>query len=324
MTDYLLLLAGLALLLFGGDLLVRGAVGLAEKLLVPPLIVGLTIVSFGTSAPELFISVEAALLGKAGIAVGNIVGSNIANVLLVLGVPALIKSCVCADDGIGKNLIVMLGMTVVFMGMMVKGRLEFYDGAILIALLVFYLFDQFQSAKKFRHNNHKNKTTPLHDVADYHDEIENVPTANWAISLMIVIGLVLLPLGAKFTIDSAVSIASSWHVSNEIIGLTVVAIGTSLPELAASVMAVYRGNTSVALGNVVGSNIFNIAAIMGITAMVIPLDVGEHIIRFDMFVMLAAAIGLALLAYKGKTIGKAGGAMMSGLYAAYIVLTLAY
>ncbi len=325
MTDYLLLLAGLALLLFGGDLLVRGAVGLAEKLLVPPLIVGLTIVSFGTSAPELFISVEAALLGKAGIAVGNIVGSNIANVLLVLGVPALFRSCACGAEGIGKNLIVLLGVTVVFMGMMVKGRLEFYDGAILFALLVLYLFDQFQTAKnKSRSANHNNKIAHGHGVADYHDEVENVPTTNWTIALMLVVGLVLLPLGAKFTVDSASSIASSWHVSNEVIGLTVVAIGTSLPELAASVMAVYRGNTSLALGNVVGSNIFNITAIMGITAMVIPLDVGEQIIRFDMLVMLAAAIGLAVLAYKGKTIGTVGGVIMSGLYAAYIALTLVY
>ncbi len=143
MTEYLILIAGLICLVIGGDVLVRGAVGLAEKLSIPPLIIGLTIVSFGTSAPELFISIKAALNGAGGLAVGNVVGSNIANVLLVLGIPALISSCVCKEEGIGRNLLVMLGITVVFMGMMIKGRLEIYDGIILFVLLLLYLYSQF-------------------------------------------------------------------------------------------------------------------------------------------------------------------------------------
>ncbi len=323
MTDYLILLAGLALLLVGGDVLVRGAVGLAEKLSIPPLIIGLTIVSFGTSAPELFISIKAALNGAAGLAVGNVVGSNIANVLLVLGVPALFCSCLCKEDGIGRNLLVMLGVTIVFMGMMLKGRLEFYDGAILFGLLILYLYSQFRNAAQARENSQLAGDNGEHGLSDYHDEIDNVPTRGWVIALLLVAGVVMLPLGADFTVSSASNIARSWNVSDEVIGLTVVAIGTSLPELATTLMAVTRGNASVALGNVVGSNIFNIAAIMGITAMVAPLPVGGDILTFDMWVMLAATILIAALAHYGRTIRFTGGLMMALTYGGYIAFTLA-
>ena len=330
MMDYLILLAGLILLLIGGDLLVRGAVGLAEKLSIPPLIIGLTIVSFGTSAPELFISLKAVLNDAGGLAIGNVVGSNIANVLLVLGIPAMVRSCVCQEDGIGKNLLVMLGVTIVFMGMMIKGRLEFYDGAILFALLILYLYSQFRNANKIR-QEYQPTAADDPDIADYHDEVENVPTTGRVIALLLLVGIIMLPLGADFTVTSASNIARSWHVSDEIIGLTVVAIGTSLPELATTLMAVLRGNTSVALGNVVGSNIFNIAAIMGITAMVaplatdseIPLPVGDSILRIDMWMMLATSILIALLAHYGKTVRFAGGLAMSLVYAGYIWFTLA-
>lgn len=321
MMDYLILLAGLVLLLVGGDVLVRGAVGLAEKFSIPPLIIGLTIVSFGTSAPELFISVQAALENAGGLAVGNVVGSNIANVLLVLGVPALFYSCVCQEDGIGRNLLVMLGITVVFMGMMSKGRLEFYDGAILFVLLLLYLYSQFRNAAQARKDTKPNAA--LGDsIGDYHDEIENVPTRGWVIAVLIIAGLVMLPLGADFTVTAASNIARSWNVSDEVIGLTVVAIGTSLPELATTLMAMWRGNVSVALGNVVGSNIFNIAAIMGITAMVAPLPVGGNILTIDMWMMLAATVLIALLAHYGKTIRFRGGLTMSLIYVGYIAFTL--
>lgn len=323
--DYFVLIAGLVLLLIGGDILVRGAVGLAEKFSIPPLIIGLTIVSFGTSAPELFISVKAALEGAGGLAVGNVVGSNIANVLLVLGVPAMVCACVCKEDGIGRNLLVMLGVSIVFMGMMSKGELKFYDGIILFALLVLYLYSQFRNAAKIRKAaNACCDDDNAEDINDYHDEIENIPTRGWVIAVLLVLGLILLPLGADFTVSSASNIARSWHVSDEVIGLTVVAIGTSLPELATTLMAVMRGNTSVALGNVVGSNIFNIVAIMGITAMIspAPLPVGGNILGIDMWVMLATSILIAVLAHYGKTINFKGGLAMSLVYASYIGFTL--
>ena len=324
MMDYLTLLAGLVLLLFGGDLLVRGAVGLAEKLAIPPLIIGLTIVSFGTSAPELFISIQAVLGDAGGLAIGNVVGSNIANVLLVLGVPALFVPCVCKEDGIGRNLLVMLGVTIVFMGMLLKGRLEFYDGAILFALLLLFLYSQFRQAadarKAVRAENGRDNSE--HGLADYHDEIETVPHRWWVIGTLLMAGIIMLPFGADFTVRAASNIAKAWHVSDEVIGLSVVAIGTSLPELATTLMAVMRSNVSVALGNVVGSNIFNITAIMGITALVSPLDVGGNILTIDMWVMLAATVLIALLAHYGKTIRFAGGLAMSLAYCGYITFTL--
>ncbi len=310
MQDYLFLVAGLAILLVGGDTLVRGAVGLSERLAIPPLIIGLTIVSLGTSAPELFISVRAALHDAGGIAIGNVVGSNIANVFLVLGLPAVIKATCLREDTIGRNLIVMLGITVVFMGMMLKGTLEHYDGAILLGLLILFLWEQYRSAILARA-----VATP---EPDYHDEVGNIPASGWVAGALLAAGLVALPIGAKFTVDAATNIALQWQVSEEVIGLTIVAIGTSLPELAATLMAVLRNESSVALGNIVGSNIFNIAAIMGITAIIVPIPVGANILLIDMWVMLGATILIAVLAHYRMTIAKAGGLAMLGFYAAYI------
>lgn len=312
MHDYIFLLAGLAVLLVGGDLLVRGAVGFAEKLSIPPLIIGLTIVSLGTSAPELFVSVKAALDGVGGIAIGNVVGSNIANVLLVLGLPALIHATCCQEKGISRNILVMLGLTVVFMGMMSKGSLERYDGAILLVLLMLFLWEQFRSAKSARSNAAAN--------LDYHDEVPAIPTRMHVVAISLIAGLMMLPFGAKLIVDSATQIAMTWNVPEEIIGLSIIAIGTSLPELAASMMAVMRGNASVALGNIVGSNIFNIAAIMGTTALIKPIGVGSHILQIDMWVMLGVSLLLAALAHYHKTIATAGGLAMVAGYTAYIVL----
>ncbi|MEO0329533.1 MAG: calcium/sodium antiporter [Pseudomonadota bacterium] len=309
MTQYLFLILGLVLLVFAGDILVRGAVAIAERLSIPPLIIGLTIVSLGTSAPELFISVQAALAGSGGIAIGNVVGSNIANVLLVLGMPALISASACSEKGIGRNIAVMLGITVVFMGMLSKGKLGLIDGLILLILLGLFLWDQYVSARNSRPE----------DVHDYHEDVP-APPDNLIMSLLLLFGgMVLLPLGAWLTVDAAQSIASSLGVSDEIIGLTVVAIGTSLPELAASMMAVIRGNSSVAIGNVVGSNVFNIAAIMGVTTVITSVDVGAHIIHIDMWVMLAVSLFLGWLAYYKKRISRRSGFIMMSAYIVFIV-----
>ena len=310
MIDYLLLVVGLIVLVVGGDLLVRGAVSVAEKLAIPPLVIGLTIVSLGTSAPELFISVQAALAGSGGIAIGNVIGSNIANVLLVLGFPALIAMTSCAEKGIGRNILVMIGFTIVYMAMLAKGSMGFLDGAILVSLLIIFLWDQFRSAK--------NK--PKNEVADYHDEVETLQTSTMVSTGILLVGLLLLPIGAWLTVESAQQIASDLGVSDEIIGLTIVAIGTSLPELAASLMAVIRGNSTVAIGNVVGSNIFNIAAIMGITTLIADVNVGAHIINIDMWVMLVVALWLAWLAYYKKRISRRTGVLMSSAYIIYLVV----
>ncbi|MFZ1815736.1 MAG: calcium/sodium antiporter [Rhizobiaceae bacterium] len=311
MLNYLLLLAGLCALLVGGDLLVRGAVGIAERLKIPPLIIGLTIVAMGTSAPEMMVSIDAALNGSGGIAIGNVIGSNVANVLLVLAVPALIIPTVCAEEGIGRNMLVMVGLTIVFMGMLASGSIGRLDGLILLALLGLYLYEQLRSAQ-----SHRNGQAVQ---AEYLDEIHSVPQSVKMIALLLVSGLVLLPIGAELTVNAATSIARNHGVSEEVIGLTVVALGTSLPELATSLLAVWRGNSSVALGNVIGSNIFNIGLIMGLTAVIAPVPVADRIIQVDMWVMFASALLVAALAHYCISIGKKLGGAMIAAYGVYAI-----
>ena len=310
MLDYLLLVAGLSILLVGGDVLVRGAVGLAERLKIPALIIGLTIVAFGTSAPELFISVQAALAGVSGIAIGNVVGSNIANVLLVMGLPALIAPSRCDDAGIGRNILVMIGFTVVFMAILLDRSVTQTEGVILLLLLAFFLYDQFRSAAR------ANDETPV----DIHEEVGKTPSSLPVILALIAVGLAALPFGANLTVEAASAIARRWDVSDDVIGLTIVAIGTSLPELATTVMATLRSSNSIAIGNVVGSNIFNIGSIMGITPIIAPMVAANRIVYEDMWVMLACAVLLAVLAHWKIKIGKRVGTAMVAGYLAYAVL----
>ena len=310
MLDYLLLVVGLTLLVIGGDVLVKGAVGLAEKLKVPALIIGLTIVAFGTSAPELFISVQAALAGVSGIAIGNVVGSNIANVLLVMGLPALIAPSRCDDAGIGRNILVMIGFTVVFMAILLDRSVTQTEGVILLLLLAFFLYDQFRSAAR------ANEETPV----DIHEEVGKTPSSLPVILALIAVGLAALPFGANLTVEAASAIARRWDVSDDVIGLTIVAIGTSLPELATTVMATLRSSNSIAIGNVVGSNIFNIGSIMGITPSIAPMVAANRIVDEDMRVMLACAVLLAVLAHWKIKIGKRVGTAMVAGYLAYAVL----
>lgn len=315
MLPYVFLLIGLVLLTVGGDILVRGAVGLAERISVPPLVIGLTIVAFGTSAPELVVSLKAAFSGSPGIAIGNVVGSNIANVLLVLSLPALIAKMRYKEEGVGRNLLVLIGITIVFMGMLANGDLKRLDGMILLALLALFIYDQYRTAQ-----DHRRANEPVHD---YHEDVENIPHSAGMIAVLLVGGLIALPVGADLTVRGASEIARSLGVSEEVIGLTIVAIGTSLPEVATSLLAVWRNNGSVALGNVVGSNVFNIAAIMGVTSTLVPLAVADRIIYLDMWVMLACALLIGALAHWNVGVGKRAGVAMFASYAIYIGISFA-
>lgn len=305
-----LLVIGLITLLTGGDALVRGAVSVAERFHVPHVIIGLTIVAIGTSAPEMFVSVNAALNNAGGLAIGNVVGSNIANVLLVLGLPSLIAATNCREEGIGRNLVVMAGFTVVFMGMISTGRLERYDGAILLVLCGLFLFDQFNHASEHRRRLRADGVSH-----------RGVPRRTGLAIALLLFGFIALPLGASMTVAGASAIARGFGISQEVIGLTVIAIGTSLPELATSLFAVWRGKGSVAIGNVVGSNIFNIAAIMGVTAVIVPIPIRDRVIRVDMWVMLACALLLVVLAHHNVSIGRRLGLAMTGAYIIYITAT---
>ncbi|MGI9364714.1 MAG: calcium/sodium antiporter [Rhizobiaceae bacterium] len=311
MLTYFLFCLGLVLLLAGGDWLIKGAVGLAEKFNISPLIIGLTIVALGTSAPELVISLQAALAGSGELAVGNVVGSNIANVFLVLGVPAIMSRIGGNEDALNGTLFFLTGVTVIFMLQMAFEPLSRLDGVILLTCLVIFLSIQFMKARRAEEPEE-----------DYHDEIGNVPKSAKVIALLMGLGLIALPVGATITVDAAVEIARRWTVPEEVIGLTIVAIGTSLPELATGIMAARHNNTSVALGNVVGSNLFNIAAIMGATAFIAgDVAVGNHIIGFDMWVMLLATVLLVGLAMFRLSIGRTGGLLLTGAYLAYLFTT---
>lgn len=321
MLVYLLFGAGLALLVVGGDWLVRGAVGLAEKLAIPPVIIGLTIVAFGTSAPELVISVKAAVGGSGGLAVGNVVGSNIANVLLVLGVPAIIAPIVSPRDDVKTTLVFLIVLTIIFMVQMSQGPIGRIDGLVLLVGLAGFLFLQFRKARTARSNGSATAEGP---AGDYHDEVSHVPVRSLTIAAFLAAGIVALGIGASLTVDSAVEIAARWNVPEEVIGLTIVAIGTSLPELATGIMAARNNSGSVAIGNIVGSNLFNIAAIMGITTVVAPVVAGDHIVRFDMWAMLVTTLFLIALPIAGMTIGRKAGILLTALYLLYLAATAVF
>lgn len=309
--SFVILLSGLLLLLLAGDYLVKGAVGLAEHFGISPLVIGLTIVAFGTSAPELFISVEAALGGSSGISIGNVVGSNIANVLLVVGLPALFAPVCANEPGIRRNAVVMIVLTLVFLWMLLNGTISRYEGIFLFASILAFVVWQFSSAQSERRQQRVGD--------DYHEDIGITPKDWIRIGYFIVGGMIGLPLGAHLTITGALDIAQGIGVSDTAIGLTIVAIGTSLPELATSFMAAMRGRSAVAVGNVIGSNIFNIACIMGVTALIIPLDVPARVIAIDMWVMLATTIVMAVFALAHLTARKMLGLAMTGTFVAYVI-----
>ena len=312
MLVYLFLVAGLGLLVTGGDWLVRGAVGLAAKLAIPPVIVGLTIVALGTSAPELVISVDAALIGSGGLAIGNVVGSNIANVLLVLGVPALLAPIVSPTEDVKSTLFFLVGLTLMFMVMMWRGPIDWMDGILLLICLVAFLLLQY----------YKVRTANTGQSASYDDEVDNVPTKAIVIAGLLIAGLIALPFGAKLTVDSAIEIATRWNIPEEVIGLTVVAIGTSLPELATGIMAARNQSGSVAIGNIIGSNLFNIAAIMGVTATVATVEATAHILGFAMWIMLGSTLFLAIIPITGITVGRKLGALLTVCYLSYVAATI--
>ncbi|MBO6894194.1 MAG: calcium/sodium antiporter [Roseibium sp.] len=328
--DYISLAGGLVVLIIAGDVLVRGSVGVAQRLGIPNLIIGLTIVAFGTSAPELIISLKAALTGSGGIAIGNVVGSNIANVLLVLGLPALIAATPCGESGATRNAIFMVGVTVVFIVFCFFSPIGHLDGVILLLLLAAFLTASTMTARRHRKEQKSIAAAAagaaVADVSetdeddDALEDVDDIPDSMWIAMIYIVLGLVGLPLGAHFTITGATTIASAWGVSEAVIGLTVIALGTSLPELATTVMAAIRQHGAVAIGNVIGSNIFNLLAIIGITAVIVPIDIPPEVLKLDVWVMLGCAVLLTILAACRICLGKISGLIMTGAYVGYIAL----
>lgn len=327
MLDYISLAGGLVILLVAGDVLVRGSVTVARSLGIPSLVIGLTIVAFGTSAPELVISLGSALNNASGIAVGNVVGSNIANVLLVMGCPALIATTMCTDKGVRKNAAFLLVVTVIFITMCAFGTLNRAMGAGLLVLLAVFLFDSYREMRRHQRrcrDYHNGCATDLDEaqIAEL-EEFDDAPGGLVVASVLVIAGLIGLPLGGHFAVEGAVGIARSWGVTETAIGLTVVALGTSLPELATTVMAAFRKESAVALGNVLGSNVFNIVAILGLTSVIVPLEVPAAIMKYDIWVMLATTILLFIFAFmRMKLRWPLGIALVAG-YCLYIYFVFA-
>lgn len=306
LIDIALIVLGLVLLLFAGDALVKGAVNLAIRLGIPAMIVGLTVVAFGTSAPELLVSINAVLSDAPGLALGNVVGSNIANILLVLGVPALISAMVVERE-VARDFLTMIAATFLFIGLAFFGPITVPHALILLAGLGLMLADNFRRARAHQT-----------DVSIVELEGAEPGLPGFKIGLYLLAGVIGLPLGAQVLVSGAVSIASTLGVSDALIGLTLVAVGTSLPELATTVMAAIRREAGIAIGNIIGSNVFNLLAIIGIAALVGPIPVPESMLRVDLWVMLGASLALAPFIWLGWRITWGWGVALLLLYAGYV------
>ncbi|MGI9367689.1 MAG: calcium/sodium antiporter [Ruegeria sp.] len=320
MTAWLLSGLGLLILLLAGDALVRGAVNLSLRLGVPALIVSLTIVAFGTSAPELLIAIKAVQENAPGIAMGNVVGSNTANILLVLGLPALLATIHTSECNTRRNYVFMLIATVLFIILASFGAFTLTSGAILLAALSLVLFNAFRQAHAHRKS--------CGQAVEEDDELEGLDEADpnmpyWKIGMYLALGLIGLPMGAHLLVDNATVIARTYGVSETVIGLTLVAIGTSLPELATTVMAALRRQADVALGNVIGSNMFNLLAIIGIATLFGPIPVDPEFLQFDLWVMLGASLLLIPFVFLKQDITRLWGFVLTALYMVYVIILLA-
>ncbi|TNF60165.1 MAG: calcium/sodium antiporter [Rhodobacteraceae bacterium] len=312
MMAWLMAGLGLVILLLAGDALVRGAVNLSLRLGVPALIVSLTIVAFGTSAPELLISIKAVMENAPGIALGNVVGSNIANILLVLGIPALLATMHTSECDSRKTYVFMLAASVLFIALAFGGTFTAWSGVILLIALALILADAFRDARAHQRAANGKDVDP----EDLEGADPEMPY--WRVILYLVLGLVGLPLGAGILVDNATIIARTYGVSDTVIGLTLVAVGTSLPELATTVMAALRRQADVALGNVIGSNMFNLLAIIGVASLIGPIPVDPAFLSFDLWVMLGASLLLIPFVFLGRDINRVWGLALTATYMVYV------
>lgn len=311
--NLLLFIAGLVALVAGAEALVRGASRIALTLGISPLVVGLTIVAFGTSAPELAVAVGAALEGRTDIAMGNVVGSNVFNVLFILGLSALITPLVVHAQIIRQEVPIMIGASLLLLAFALDGHIGLSDAAMLAALLIAYtVFLVIQSRRE---------TQATRD--EYEAELPHAGgwDAHWAVQVLLLVGgLALLVLGSGWLVTAATAFAKALGVSDLVIGLTIVAAGTSMPEVATSVMAAVRGQRDIAVGNVVGSSTFNILGCLGVAGLVAPagLPVAPGLLNFDIWVMLATALACLPVFLSGREIARWEGFLFLGYYAAYV------
>jgi cation:H+ antiporter len=316
---FLALAGGLVCLVAGAELLVRGAASIATRLGIAPIIIGLTVVAFGTSAPELAVSVSAGLAGSGDVAFGNVVGSNIVNILLILGGSAVIASLVVSQRIIRLDIPLLIGASVVALLLSLDNEIGRLDGVVLFAGIVAYTGWLIRAAQ-----NERKDVIAEYDEAVEELEVEVIDRPLPVQAALVAAGLAILVLGSQLLVGSATDIAESLGVSDLVIGLTVVAVGTSLPELATSLLAAHRGQRDIAVGNVVGSNLFNLMCVLGLTGIVSPdpIPVADSSLRVDYPVMLAATIVLVPIIWKGFTIRRWEGLVLLAAYAAYVTFLI--
>lgn len=308
------LITGIYMLMRGGDLTVNGAVYIARRFGVPALLVGFTVVGFGTSLPEMIVAINANLKGSGDLALGNVLGSNIANILLVLGAAAIFAPLAARPKDLWRDCVMMLGASFILFGLMSKGFISAMAGGLMVALLIAYVLWQYLSSK--------NKASLDVEIEDQ-GHFKNMKAA----LLSLLGGLVFIALGAEFLVRGAHSSAVIIGIPDAVIGLTIVAIGTSLPELATAIAAARQRQTDILLGNIIGSNVFNILSIVGITALIKPFDesaITDGMLAFDAPVMIGVALMLTLIIFIFKKLNRFFGIFMLSMYAIYIAALVAF
>ncbi|UUM30332.1 calcium/sodium antiporter [Vibrio japonicus] len=306
------LVIGLVFLVWSADKLVFGAAALARNVGISPLVIGMTILAMGSSAPEMMVSATAALDGKTDTAVGNVLGSNIANIALILGITALIKPLSISSTILRRELPLMIGVTVLAGILLWNNHLGFYEGVLLFALFGAFIVAMLRISKKEKESG-SNDALLEEQESEVPEGVSNAKAAIW-----VVIGLVVLPLSANVLVDNAVIIAQYFGMSDLVIGLTIIAVGTSLPELAASLAGVMKGEDDMAVGNIIGSNVFNILAVMGIPGILNPSILSEYAMGRDFWVMLGVSLLLVAMALgKSRSINRAEGAVLFCIFIAY-------
>ena len=303
--------AGLVFLFAGGEVVVRGAVALANRFSVSPLVIGVTIVGFGTSLPELMVTLDAALVGAPGIAVGNVIGSNLANMMLVLGVATVICPIIINAQAIRRDALFMAAVTMVFVLVGFSGSINAMGGGIMVTLLLAYV-----GASLWRDMGTDSGAAKLH--RDEANEFTGLPERLWLMLVWVIGGFAAVLYGAELLVWGATQLAKSHNISDEVIGLTLVAIGTSLPELTVSIIAASRGHSDVCIGNVLGSNVFNLFGILGVTAIVTPVPFADKIIMFDLWVLLGVTFLLVIVMLTGQRVSRSGSILLLVVYCAYV------
>ena len=307
--NFLLVASGLAMLYFGAEWLVRGSIAISNKLGVSQLVIGLTVVAFGTSTPELAVSISSAMQGLSDVALGNVVGSNIVNMGAILGISAIVSPIIVSKSAIRKEVPIMIGVSFLLLAIILDGKIDLVDGILLVVGIIVFVWYSYKSSKK---------DTDIEEIQVSQILQKNVFSKS---IVFMVAGLLLLTGGSFLTVDNAVIIGTSFGVSELFMGLTVVAIGTSLPELITSVVAARKGHADLSIGNIVGSNIFNILAILGISSLISGITVSEQIL-IDVGIMLAFSLVLIPIMRSGFVISRKEGILLVAGYVGYVIFLL--